>query len=71
MDAMRDGCRAAVEALEADGALSPSLTATEAVDLLWTMLSVENWEQLTKARGWSEPRYLHAMRNMAKRTLMV
>ena len=40
MSAMRDGCRAAIDALHADGTLAPEWTREKATDVLWTMLSV-------------------------------
>ena len=43
MDAVREGCEAAVTALEKDGSLSPDLSRTEAADLLWSLLSVRVW----------------------------
>ena len=40
MLAMRDGCRAAIEALQSDGTLVPGWTVEKATDVLWTMLLV-------------------------------
>ncbi|MEE2879716.1 MAG: TetR/AcrR family transcriptional regulator, partial [Pseudomonadota bacterium] len=44
MQAMRHGCAAAIDALVQDGDLKPGLEAEKATDLLWTLLSVRNWE---------------------------
>ena len=71
MLAMRDGCRAAIEALESDGVLAPEWTAKTATDVLWTMLSVRNWEQLTRECGWSAPEYIRWMQTAARRTFVV
>jgi hypothetical protein len=49
--------------------LRPGLDADEATDLLWTLLSVRNWEHLTRDRGWSQDRYVAAMMMMARRVL--
>ena len=46
MMAMREGCQAAIEALQRDGTLVTAWSMEEATDLFWTMLSVRNWEQL-------------------------
>ncbi len=70
MDAMRDGCRDAIEALQADGDLASDWTVVKAIDMLWTMLSVRNWEQLTQTRGWSTQQYIDWMQITARRTFV-
>ncbi len=70
MEALRQGCAAAVAAIAADGALRPQLTQTRATDTLWMLLSVRNWEQLTRDSGWSQADYLAAMQDLARRALL-
>ena len=70
MLAMRDGCRAAIEALHSDGKLAPEWTPKRATDALWTMLLVPNWENLTGECGWSTRQYIRWMKTVAKRTLV-
>jgi AcrR family transcriptional regulator len=70
MLAMRDGCRAAVEALHADGSLASEWTPRRATDALWTMLLVPNWENLTIECGWSTQQYIRWMKTLAKRTFV-
>jgi len=70
MYAMRDGCRAAVEALANDGKLNPALAQDDAIDLLWTLLSVRNWENLTLECGWSHQKYIDTITLGAKRILV-
>ena len=70
MAAVRDGCRNAIEALERDGRLAPLWSRDTAIDLLWTMLSVRGWEQLTIERGWTTDEYVGRMRAMARRTFV-
>jgi len=70
MLAMRDGCRAAIEALHADGSLAPEWTPRRATDALWTMLLVPNWENLTIECGWSAQQYIRWMKTLAKRTFV-
>lgn len=70
MDAIRHGCAAAVAALRADGVLVDSLSETEATDLLWSLLSVENWEHLRQRCGWSQARYIEVVQQVARQTLM-
>ncbi len=61
MHDMKEGCAAAVDALAADGSLTSSLSADEATDLMWTMLSVRNWEVLTRDCQWSQTFYVENM----------
>jgi AcrR family transcriptional regulator len=70
MLAMRDGCDAAIEALQADAMLAPGWTRDRATDVLWTMLSVPNWENLTAECGWSTQQYVRWMKTLAERTFV-
>ena len=70
MAAVREGCQAAVSALKKEGALSSDLSVGQATDILWMLLSVENWELLTKTRGWSQSRYIETIKYLAERTLL-
>ena len=70
MSAMRDGCRAAVEALQSDGTLAPGWTPQLATDALWTLLLVPNWEHLTAECGWSNQQYIDRMTTIAERFLV-
>lgn len=70
MAATRDGCRAAIEALHSDGKLAPGWTPKRATDVLWTMLSVPNWENLTGQCGWSTQQYVRWMKTVAKRVFV-
>ena len=66
MLAMRDGCRAAIDALHADGDLAEGWTRKKATDALWTMLLVPNWENLTVECGWSRNEYIRRMKIQAR-----
>ena len=70
MDAVRQGCAAAIAALVRDGDLAPEHDAEEATDLLWTLLSVRNWEQLTRDCGWSQERYVETVKALARHVLV-
>lgn len=70
MDAVRSSCRETVEALERDGTLAPGLSRIEAVDLMWTMLSVRTWESLTVECGWPQERYVGRMQKLLKLALV-
>ncbi len=70
MQAVRGGCAAAVKALAREKVLTGELSETEAVDALWTQLSVRVWEQLCVECGWSQERYLAHMQRIARLTLV-
>jgi AcrR family transcriptional regulator len=74
MDAVRASCRQIVEELQSDGALHPGWSVDgsvdEAVDLMWTMLSVRFWESLTVECGWPQERYVGRMKELLKRALV-
>lgn len=69
MQAVRHGCAAAIDSLQADGHLRAELARDDAVDVLWTLLSVRNWEQLRFDCGWSQDKYIKAMKDLTLRTL--
>ena len=64
---MREGCAAAIDALHRDGTLASAYPPDQATDLLWTMLSVRNWEQLTVTCGWPQARYVKTLKSAARR----
>lgn len=64
---MREGCEAAINALDRDGTLSPAHPPDQATDILWTLLSVRNWEHLTIECGWPQARYIDTMTSLARR----
>ena len=70
MQAMREGCDAAVSHLKRDGNLTKTLTQKQAVDWLWTMLSVRNWEQLTVECGWTQAQYIKFTKSAARSVLV-
>lgn len=67
MQAVREGCAAAIDALAIDGVLTAYLSRNRATDLLWTLLSVRNWEQLTIECGWPQKNYIAATKTLARR----
>ena len=66
MQDMREGCEAAINALYSDNKLSNRYTPEQATDILWTMLSVSNWEQLTIECGWSQEQYIKELQSLAR-----
>jgi len=67
MQDMREGCEAAIEDLDRDGMLALAFTREQATDLLWTMLSVRSWENLTVECGWSQSDYIRSLKHAARR----
>ncbi|NIY75040.1 TetR/AcrR family transcriptional regulator [Thalassospira sp. HF15] len=65
MRGLRQGFEAAIRALEGDGDLSADYSATEATDLLSSLLSVQTWEQLTQTCGWSQRQFVDHAKAMA------
>lgn len=68
--AVREGCEAAVKALKKDGTLTADYSVKHATDLLWTLLSVRNWEYLIGDCGWSQRRYIDATKRIANQILV-
>ncbi len=67
MEAMRQGCAAAIEALDRDGRLRSEFDVEAATDILWAQLSVPTWEALTQQRGWSQKDYIARQKLIARR----
>jgi len=71
MQDMREGCAAAILALKRDKMLSPAYSQKQATDILWTLLSVRNWEQFTIDCGWSRKKYVATLKSLARRIFVV
>lgn len=70
MQAVRHGCQAAVRAIEKDGKLKSDLSEQVATDILWTLLTVENWERLVLDCTWSQSEYEVMMIKLAEAGLL-
>lgn len=70
MEDVHQGCRAAVTMLAAEGRLAAPLSPEQATDLLWTLLSIRNWEALCLDRGWSQADYATHIEAIATRILL-
>lgn len=70
MRAVRGLCEITVQSLAESGALSKDLDETTAVDLLWTLTSVRNWEQWTQECGWTQAQYLDHLNRAVKRLIV-
>lgn len=67
MQAIREGCHAAILALKKDGVLTADLSVKQATDALWAMLSIRQWELLTGDCGWPQKRYIEVTKTSARR----
>ena len=67
MEAARQGCRHVIECLRRDGVLAPEQAAS---DLLWSLMSVQTWENLTMECGWSHTQYVERMKALLKQVLV-
>jgi AcrR family transcriptional regulator len=70
MNAVRSGCRRAIEALNREGKLAQGWTKETAIDFCWTMLSVHNWEQLILDCRWTTEEYVSRMQALLKETFV-
>ncbi|MEO1142146.1 MAG: TetR/AcrR family transcriptional regulator, partial [Pseudomonadota bacterium] len=70
MAAVRHGCEAAVNALATDGQLTENYNKDQCVDILWTLLSVRNWEHLTQDCGWTQKSYIEFAKSSARKLLL-
>ena len=70
MYAVKHGCEAAVRMLEEEGKLSAPWTGRQANDLLWSILSVRNWEQLLQQSEWSQEEFVKSTKLLARRALI-
>jgi AcrR family transcriptional regulator len=64
MGAMKEGCQAAVEALQADGDLLDHLTVERAADLYLSLLNMDSWAACVLDSGWSAEEYLSEMQRV-------
>ena len=70
MQAVRHGCQAAVRAIAKDEKLKSDLSEQVATDILWTLLTVENWEKLVLDCAWSQSAYEDKMIELAETALL-
>lgn len=70
MQCLRELCKTTIETLEREGILAQEWSTNEATDLFLTMISINNWEQLTVECGWSTATYIDKMTSVLKRTFI-
>ncbi|TWU62189.1 MULTISPECIES: TetR/AcrR family transcriptional regulator [Crateriforma] len=67
MTDVRNSCRKTIESLSHTGHLADPWTIKQATDVLWALLSVANYEQLTVTAKWSTRQYVKHMQTSARR----
>ena len=70
MRCLRDACQEMVGALDREGILAAHWSPEDAVDMLYTLLSFANWEQLTEEAGWTTSEYVKQMKVMLRRVFV-
>ena len=70
MRVVQEACRDIVGRLRRDGTLAPGWSVDEAGEMLWSLLSIGTWENLTLERGWSVDQYVEKMQKLAKRAFV-
>ena len=68
MNDVRNSCRKTIQELASSQILAPEWSVKPAAEMLWTMLSIPVWEQLTIQCGWSNKKYIEFMQRTARRT---
>lgn len=70
MGCLRDVCQSTIETLERENRLNPAWSVDEATDLFVTIISIQNWEQLTVECGWSNSQYIRHIKSLLKSILV-
>jgi len=70
MTGLRDICQKTIGVLDSEGNLALEWSRSEAIEMLWTIISIQNWEQLTIECGWSTTQYIDRMKILLKRTFV-
>jgi AcrR family transcriptional regulator len=58
MGCLHQICGQIVQALISEKKLAANWTQENATDYIWTTISIQNWEQLTRECGWSTDQYV-------------
>ena len=67
MGAVYEAYRNTIERLDLEGTIAPGWALDEAADLLWTMLSIRDWESLTMER---DDQYVDRMQDLTRRVFV-
>jgi hypothetical protein len=70
MEAVREGCRSVINCLVRDQSLALVWNPDQAVDMLWAMISLSVWENLTIDCGWTQNEYISHMQVTLKKIFL-
>jgi AcrR family transcriptional regulator len=70
MRVVQEACNDIVGWLQRDGVLAPGWSVEEAGQMLWSLLSISTWENLTLERGWPVSLYVARMKELTKRAFV-
>lgn len=70
MGCLRDVCRQIIETLDHEGVLAQEWSQDEATEMLYTLMSIQNWEQLNKESGWSTAQYVDWLKTLLRRSFV-
>ncbi len=70
MTDLRDVCKKTIEELDKEKLLSTEWTQKEATEMFWTIISIQNWEQLTIECNWTNEQYIQRMKLLLKHTFI-
>ena len=70
MSHLRDVCKKTIEVLDKEKSLSPEWNQKEAIEMFWTIVSIQNWEQLTIECNWTNEQYIQRMKLLLKNTFI-
>ncbi len=71
MACVRDLCAHTIDALEAEGRLHSDWSHREAVELMWSQISIHSWEQLVLESGFSTAEFVQMTQKILKKTLLI
>ncbi|VAX00599.1 hypothetical protein MNBD_GAMMA21-2569 [hydrothermal vent metagenome] len=70
MACLREVCQEIINTLDDEGQLVPEWPKAQAVELFMTLISIQNWEQLTIESGWSTAQYVARMKQLLRHTFV-
>ena len=70
MACLREVCQEIINTLDDEGQLVPEWPKAQAVELFMTLISIQNWEQLTIESGWSKSQYVERMKQLLRHTFV-
>ncbi len=70
MSCLHNVCRIVIETLHNERLLASEWTNGAAIEMMYTLLSIQTWEQLTIDCGWSTHQYIDRMKALLKRTFV-